>query len=205
MMKIETRNISLDGLEIRASDKSNSRRAVGYAAVWNSNSDDIGGFVERIEKGAFKRSLTAAASNDLNIFALWAHDRSLPLGSTSSGKLVLIEDERGLGFDLDISRFTPAQLDALEDNDLRMSFGFRVREENWEEKDDGSIIRTLIDVDLIEVSFVINPAYSDTEAALRSLDAWKEVRAKGESEDTEVDITEQLKRVLMLKLSLRGR
>jgi uncharacterized protein len=199
-MTIETRHFDLSALELRAGDDSTNRRAAGYAAVFNSDSYDLGGFTEIVSPGAFTRSLVEAQRGAINIFALWAHDASQPLGSTRSGKLVLAEDERGLSFDLDVLRFNPAQLDALSDNDLRMSFGFRVRDQEWQELDDGTILRTLKDVDLIEVSFVINPAYPATDAALRSMDAWRnEVR-----EQERIDTVEQLKRVLMLQLSLRA-
>lgn len=173
---MEKRNYDLSGLEVRAPSDDGTGKAGGYAAVFNSDSHDLGGFVEVIEPGAFKRSLSQAQTGALNIFALWSHSDALPLGSTGSGKLTLSEDERGLAFELDTKRFTPAQLDSLADGELRMSFGFTVREQEWKELDDGSILRTLKDVDLVEVSFVINPAYPDTSAAKRSLGKWQEAR-----------------------------
>ena len=176
-MKIETRNFDLGSLEVRTTESDHQTHAAGYAAVFNSDSVDLGGFTEVIEPGAFTRSLNAATAGTVNIYALWAHDDSQPLGSTRKGKLKLTEDERGLTFELDTKRFTPAQLDALEDGELRMSFGFMVRDQEWRELDNGTVLRTLKDVDLTEVSFVINPAYPDTTAAKRSLDKWQEDRA----------------------------
>lgn len=173
---MEKRNYDLSGLEVRAPSDDGTGKAGGYAAVFNSDSHDLGGFVEVIEPGAFKRSLAQAQAGTLNIFALWAHSYAQPLGSTGSGKLSLSEDERGLAYELDTKRFTPAQLDSLADGELRMSFGFTVREQEWKELEDGSILRTLKEVDLVEVSFVINPAYPDTSAAKRSLDKWQEGR-----------------------------
>jgi HK97 family phage prohead protease len=173
---MEKRNYDLSGLEVRAASDDGTGKAGGYAAVFNSDSHDLGGFIEVIEPGAFKRSLAQAQAGTLNIFALWAHSDAQPLGSTGSGKLSLSEDERGLAFELDTKRFTPAQLDSLADGELRMSFGFMVREQEWKELEDGSILRTLKEVDLSEVSFVINPAYPDTSAAKRSLDKWQEGR-----------------------------
>lgn len=199
-MTIETRHFALDVLEVRASEETQTKRAVGYAAIFNANSHDLGGFMERIAPEAFVRTLGEAGRGERNIYALWSHDSSQPLGSTRSGKLVLTVDERGLAFELDVTRFNHAQLDALEDNDLQMSFGFRVRDQEWEEQDDGSIIRTLKDVDLIEVSPVINPAYPQTEAALRSLDVWKNEQRAAEK----IDTLDQLKRVMFLQASLRA-
>ena len=211
---MEKRNFTLSAVEVRDASNDNSGKAAGYAAVFNSDSVDLGGFIERIAPGAFSRSLADAASGKVNIFALWSHDNALPLGSTGgSKKLTLSEDERGLAFELNTARFTPAQLDALEDGELRMSFGFAVRDQEWREDDDGSILRTLKDVDLLEVSFVINPAYPDTSAAKRSLDAWKEERAKPTLEESAVELTDTvtdeldrlLKRGLEATLRARGR
>jgi HK97 family phage prohead protease len=211
---MELRNFQLTDFEYRA-EEGKAQHASGYAAVFNSDSHDLGGFVEVIEPGAFTRSLTAASAGSLNIFALWAHDNSQPLGSTKSGKLKLSEDGRGLSFELDTKRFTPAQLDALADGELRMSFGFAVREQEWKELEDGTILRTLKDVDLSEVSFVINPAYPDTSAAKRSLDKWQEDRASltslGDSFVAAADsarklaMTELRKRALGASLKARGR
>lgn len=197
---MEIRSLPADLVELRADVEADKpTRANGYAAVFNSDSHDLGGFVERIAPGAFKRTLEEAARGLHNIHALWAHDSAQPLGSTRGGKLTLSEDARGLAFSLDVSRFNVAQLGALEDLDLQMSFGFRAREQVWEDHDDGSITRTLTDLDLSEVSFVINPAYPATDVALRSLDQWKEERR----ETDKVDTSEQLKRVLVLQTKLR--
>lgn len=197
-MNTEIRNFTLAGVEVRAQDDGNQLRARGYAAVFESDSHDLGGFVERIAPGAFARSLREATAGEINIYALWAHDNAVPLGSTRSGKLKLSEDERGLVFELDTTRFTPAQLSALEDNDLQMSFGFSVREQKWVDTET-VLERTLIDVDLKEVSFVINPAYPATDAALRSLEEWKAEQAPVEKRSD----LEQLKQVLFLQTSLR--
>lgn len=175
-MNIEKRNYLLVDVEVRAAaadDEGGDKKARGYASVFDKDSLDLGGFVERVAPGAFKRSLKEAKDGKRNIFALWAHRDDSPLGSTKSGKLVLEEDDHGLRFEMDTTRMTTAQLDALADGDLRMSFGFSVREQEWKEDDKGYVERTLIDVDLFEVSFVINPAYPDTEAAHRSFEAWK--------------------------------
>lgn len=198
-MTTETRNFALTGIEVRAKNDEAEGRATGYAAVFNSDSHDLGGFVERISPGAFRRSLEAAAAGETNIYALWAHRDDSPLGSTGSGKLVLTEDGHGLAFEMDTTRMTPAQLDALRDGDLRMSFGFRVLEQQWREDEAGRVERTLIDVDLFEVSFVISPAYPATEAALRSLENWRNENTENDNESCRVDL---FKRALMSRIRL---
>lgn len=174
---IERRSFDITDLTTRAKgEAADGSHLEGYASVFQSDSVDLGGFTERVAPGAFKRSLEAAAKGEINVFALWSHDTSQPLGSTGGGKLSLEEDDKGLRFRLDTARMTPAQLDAAKDGEVRMSFGFSVREQQWKENEDGSIERTLVDVDLFEVSPVISPAYPDTTAALRSRDAWLESR-----------------------------
>ena len=203
-MKTETRYFAKPDIEIRAENDLEAQKAHGYAAVFDANSHDLGGFRERIAKGAFSRSLEEVARGEKSIFALWSHDNAMPLGSTKSGKLKLAEDDRGLTFDLDVKRFNPMMLSALEDSDLQMSFGFKVREDKWtrlEGEHADEYERTLIDVDLLEVSFVTTPAYPQTDAAIRSLADFKdEIRA-----EDNVDTTEQLKQLMFLRLSiLRG-
>ena len=168
----EIRHLPLASVELR------DKKAAGIAAPFNSDSHDLGGFVEKIAPGAFARSLKAASDGKLNIYGLWAHDTSVPLASTRSGKLILAEDENGLAFEMDLSRMSEAQRSALEDGDLQCSFGFSVREQEWKEHDDGSITRTLLDVDLFEISLVISPAYPDTTVAMRSLTEWRAANPK---------------------------
>lgn len=163
---------SFKTFDVRTNTDDSGNTLHGYASVFNSASENLGGFIEYVAPTAFTRSL---ASPD-NIFALWSHDSSQPLGSTHGGKLTLATDAKGLAFSLDTKRMTPAQLDTASDGELRMSFGFVVRSETWEEQTDGTVTRTLNDVDLMEVSPCIFPAYPDTSAALRSLAEWRSSR-----------------------------
>ena len=148
----------------------------GYAIVFNSDSEDLGGFVERVAPSAVTRTLNAVQAGQQNVYALWGHDKSMPLGSVRSGKLKLAADEKGLRVQLDMSRMTPQQQGAIRDGDVcKMSFGFGIAKDGdtWEQRDDGTILRTLNDIHFWEVSPVLLPAYPDTSAAVRSLDAWK--------------------------------
>lgn len=189
-------------VELRANDDE-SKKARGYAAVFNSDSHDLGGFVERIAKGAFSRSLEEAGKGEVNIYGLWQHDSHYPLGSTRSGKLKLEEDDHGLAFELDTTRFNEMMVGALEDGDLQMSFGFRVRKEEWlriERDTHTDYERILHDVELLEISLVTHPAYPETEAGLRSLEQFKEEFRKSDN----VDTSEQLKKILCLQHRVRS-
>lgn len=166
-MKIETRTIEItEGLEVRIEGESENK-LVGYAAVFNTLSADLGGFRERILPGAFRQSIEGSA----DIRALVGHDSAKLLGRTSSGTLRLSEDQTGLRFEVDLPAATYAEdLKALvKRRDIRgMSFGFFVR--NGGErffKDGGQIVRELSALDLTEVSAVASPAYGSTSVQLR--------------------------------------
>lgn len=146
----------------------------GHAAVFNTLSEPLGGFREKIAPGAFKRTLRESP----DVRALVDHDASKVIGRTTAGTLEVREDSTGLKV-----RITPPDTSAGRDilasirrGDIdQMSFGFSVREEKWEHKrsdEDDMDIRTLIDVDLFEVSAVAFPAYPDTSVAVRSHDLW---------------------------------
>jgi len=146
-------------------------RLVGHAAVFNSFSDDLGGFKEIIRPGTFTRTL----ANNCDVRFLINHD-DLPLARTSSGTLRLKEDDRGLSFDAqldptdpDVQRIIPK----MKRGDLNeMSFAFNCLKDNWR-TENGQQIRELHDVDLSDISIVTYPAYPAADVALRSLNAYR--------------------------------
>jgi len=157
---VETRRVSEAAVE--------GRTVSGYAAVFDAPSQPIpssrGAFVERIKPGAFSRSL-----RENRVWAYYGHDDSWPLGRTPDS-LTLRQDAKGLAFELRLPDTTygndVATLMADGVLDGSMSFGFRSREDEWDRRD-GVLHRTLLDVDLVEVSIVQEPAYPQTSAALR--------------------------------------
>lgn len=145
---------------------------VGYAAVFNSLSNDLGGFREMIQPGAFTDTLAAGA----DVRALIDHDPSLIIGRSKAGTLSLKQDDTGLLAEI-MPPDTTVGRDVTENLRLKnldgMSFAFCVVEDAWSIAD-GETIRELIRVELFDVSVVSYPAYPDTSVALRSLDAWKQ-------------------------------
>lgn len=157
MAKFETRT-NLAEFEIRESE--DGMTFEGYAAIWQSPSEPLP-FVEKIERGAFERSLKKAR-NDIKL--LWNHDPGAVLGSTRAGTLKLIEDDRGLRVSASLPNTTWGRDAAylLKRGDVdSMSFGFSVPAGGDKWNEDGTE-RTLKSVRLHEVSIVAFPAYPST-------------------------------------------
>ena len=165
MAKIETR-VNVSDFEVR--EYEDGMRFTGYAAVFNSASQPLP-FVERIEPGAFKRSLDSR--NDIKL--LWNHDAGSVLGSTRAGTLRLEEDYRGLKVDAMLPNTSLGRdvRELIKRGDVdSMSFGFSVPEGGDEWSGNG-MERTLKSVRLHEVSIVAFPAYPGTagSTAVRGL------------------------------------
>ena len=159
--------------EIRA-EEDKTPMLVGYAARFNSWSEDLGGFTERIKPGAFK---TALMTSDVR--ALYNHDSNqLPLGRTPK-TLRIAEDSKGLKVEIDLPDTQNARdlQVSIDRGDIsQMSFGFTVAEngDEWKEKD-GTAKRTITEVkELFDVSPVVYPAYTSTKVAVRTLEKAKE-------------------------------
>ena len=161
MAKRETRNFDAD-FEVRESG--DGMTFVGYAAKFNSRSENLGGFVETIQPGAFRRSLRSR--NDVKL--LVNHDAGRVLASTRSGTMRLAEDNIGLRVEADLPNTTDGRdmAELLRRGDLSsMSFGFSVIKDSW--SSDGTE-RALESVRLFEASIVAFPAYQATEASVRA-------------------------------------
>lgn len=180
MKNAERRGFVLDGLKIERRDGAPSK-IVGHAAVFNSLSEDLGGFRETILPGAF----TDAIGRD-DVRALINHDSNLILGRNRSGTLVLSEDERGLLVEITPPDTSYARdlMVSMERGDInQMSFGFSVAPggASWGETTDGVYVRTLSKCNLFDVSPVTYPAYTQTEVALRSLSEFREAEKPPEN------------------------
>lgn len=138
----------------------------GYAALYNSESELLYGFFrEVIRPGAFDSSING------DIRCLFNHDSSYVLGRTASGTLQLRSDAKGLFFSVTPPDATWAEdlQQSIKRGDInQMSFGFTTEDDKWEDLEDGTTLRELLDVNLLEVSIVTFPAYTSTSASVRS-------------------------------------
>lgn len=160
--------------EVRARSESDAVIA-GYAAVFNSRSQNLGGFVEIIDPAAFTKTLQEA-----DVRALVNHDPNLVIARSSAGSLELEADGTGLRYDAKVNLADPDGRAAVEKIASGLidgsSFGFRVIEDEWGLTDDGFPLRTLKQVELRDVGPATFPAYLDTSVAKRALEGLAERR-----------------------------
>jgi hypothetical protein len=146
----------------------------GYAVVYDSPSEDLGGFTELIRPGCFAETLKAA-----DVRCLIDHNSSLLLGRSASKTLRLFDEAAGLRIECDLPDTSYARdlARVIARGDLSgMSFGFVALEDSWDMGPDGKMVRTVVKAEIFDVSAVTYPAYPETSLAVRSLDAWKAAR-----------------------------
>lgn len=187
MSNLERRFLDLDHFELRVEGEGDEAKFKGHAAVFNSRSVDLGGFVEEIEPGFFDSVLAQ------DVRGLFNHEPNFILGRTGSGTMRIAQDARGLTFEIDHPGTTVA-------NDLERSirrgdvtgasFAFTVRRgfSEFRELEDGTLLRVLKKGGakrLFDVGPVTFPAYEATDASVaqRSLDAWKDKSQRDEGEE----------------------
>jgi HK97 family phage prohead protease len=157
------------GLELRAED-SGKQWITGYGAVFNSVSRNLGGFVEIIDPGAFQRAMTEGYPGAV---ARYNHDSNMLLGTIGGRTMSLRIDRRmGLWYEVLPPQSRADILELVARGDIRhSSFAFRVAPggDEWTVTDTNYPLRRVHDVDLVDVAPVVNPAYVDSTAGLRSL------------------------------------
>lgn len=166
----ESRNYS-SAVEIRQADDGKAT-LVGLAAVFESLSENLGGFREQIMPGAFDD----ADMSDVR--GLFNHDANFVLGRTTSDTLELEITKKGLRFEIDLpdtQTIRDLVLSPIQRGDVdQSSFGFQVAPggSSFDEDEEGRLIRTITKfLRIFDVSPVTFPAFQDTavsEASFRS-------------------------------------
>ena len=168
--------------EFQTREDGEALKIEGYFAVFDSVYEIGPGMSESVAPGAFSKTLSG------DIRALTNHDTTLVLGRTKAHTLELREDSHGLWGSISIN---PKDADAMNlyervkrgDVD-QCSFGFDIRSEDTDIREDGTIHWTIREVDLYEVSACTFPAYEETSISARSqqrdeiqkrtMQAWRE-------------------------------
>lgn len=155
-------------IETRAKNETEEPHISGYFAVFDEDYQLWDDFFERISPYAFNKALNEKA----DVRALTDHKTDSVLGRTKAGTLSLKVDDHGLFGDIAIN---PKDSEAMnlyarvERGDVsQCSFGFMIDRESITYRDDGSILRTIEDLTLFEVSICTFPAYESTEVTARS-------------------------------------
>lgn len=181
---VERRSYVFDNTEVRLADE--GRTVEGYAAVFNQPTM-IGKVEEVVAPGAFEGRM------DDDVVALFNHDMNMPLARSNNGEgtLHLRVDEHGLYYRFELGNQSYAQdlAESIKRGDVRgSSFGFVVREDDYEKKDDGSYRRTIRSLARIaDVSPVVNPAYPQTSVKMRDA-----IAALEEQETPVAEVTEEI-------------
>ena len=168
-------------LEIRADG--DGQWIGGYASVFMPReSRNLGGFIERVDPAAFSESRAAGWQG---VVCRFNHNSDLVLGTAEAGTLRLRPDSVGLDYQVLPPESRADVRELVQRGDIRYSsFAFRCRPggDEWGVTDQNFPMRTLHDVELVDVAPVLTPAYPDATAAvratapaLRSLAAWAQI------------------------------
>ena len=159
---------------------------VGYGSIWNSRSENLGGFYEFISSSAITEETIAKS----DVRALINHDPNLVLARSTAGNLSLSVDEKGLRYEFSIPETSYGKdlaINMKNGNINQSSFAFTVGADEWSTDEDGNDIRTITSIEkLYDVSPVTYPAYSQAESDLvvaqRALAMYKENKEIKEEE-----------------------
>lgn len=181
----EIRNYQSTKLSTRKA-ANGSMQIVGTAICFNSESQDLGGFVEICKYEAVQKSLQR--SND--VFILWQHDTSQPLGRVKTGSLELSLNRAGLDFVATLPNSPLGQnaFQAIADGTVdSVSFGFAVEPngDKWIQGSDGKLTRELWDISVLEISPVTWAAYLAPHVDSRSCPASLRGALKRQPDDEE--------------------
>lgn len=144
----------------------------GYAIVFNSLSEELGGFREIITQEAITQELI----NRSDIYYLYNHnDDSIPLARSNKGEgsLSLLIDETGLKYSFDC--LNQNIYNSIKRGDInKASFAFSLpvdgSGEIWEKSKEYNYIRKITKIEqLFDLSCVLIPAYQSASVYARSI------------------------------------
>ena len=171
-----------------------NRTIVGYAAKFERWSEPImGWFKEQIARDAFSEC------DVTDVIMCFNHNIDSILARTTSGTLTISTDDEGLRFEFEAPATTMGNdmLELVRRGDIsKCSFKFTVEEDEWRyaDKDNGLEYdeRTIRRIGkLYDVSLVVYPAYSDTEAGVRHLEERKQQFLNTQSNEEDSNKTPQ--------------
>ena len=186
----------------------NKEVVVGYGSIFNSRSENLGGFYEYISPDA----ITNDTIINSDVRALINHDANLILARSTKGEgnLKLNVDETGLRYEFAIPETSYGKdlaINMKNGNITQSSFAFTIADggDTWSTDKEGRDIRTINKIDrLYDISAVTFPAYSNASSGLviaqRSLQSYKETQKKQKEEN---DLVKRSLATLKIELAKR--
>ena len=157
--------------EVRSVDGVDHPHITGYAAMFGKRSRRLGGFHEVVNPTAFSQ---AEAGGYEGVVCRYNHKDDMVLGTTRGGTLEMRADDKGLFYDVNPPRHRADVMELVQRRDVQYSsFAFRCnvpgQDDEWTATSEGIPLRTLHNVELVDVAPVLDPAYFDTSATSRSM------------------------------------
>lgn len=210
-MEREKRSLQVADLEVREAmeDEPGAFMVRGHALTFDEPYQ-VWDFLEQWDRGAVPDDIQSR-----DVFAFWSHDSSIPLARTTNGTLQLAKDQRGLAVEFSLPENRAAEAEAIRTGLVdKMSVGFFVRRQQWEEREGEPDLRTILEAELLEVSPVAIPANPNTDLSERELQpalearsAWKQERQEQEQREHERELRQahaMQMRKRQLELAERG-
>jgi uncharacterized protein len=169
------------GSECRTMEQDGKRFIEGYAIVYEQKSKLISEwgntFQETIKRGAVDKFLNG---NDIDVIATPNHDYDKVIGRTVSGTLMLVSDDKGLRYVIEVPNTTAGNdvYESIKRGDIfESSFTFRVEKtgQRWYTDSTGIDQREITEIDkIMEVAPVTWGAYSNTRVNARGYKEYKD-------------------------------
>lgn len=160
---VETRVFPVTEARVKRAEDGSPQEIVTDVAVFDSLSENLGGFVERVDPGALQPA--DDVTSEFN------HDPNQIIGRKSAGNLEIEETDESLKFRVSPVPETDDARNLVEKIDMGLvqggSFTFRVHDETWEEREDEPDVRTIHEATFFEGGPVTHPAYPATATELR--------------------------------------
>lgn len=174
--------------ELRNIDQSltsENRHIAGYALLFDSASEDLGGFIEVIDRSSLDGVIEAS-----DVFAVLDHDIKrgvLARSNRGKGSMTLTVDDKGLKYEFDAPKTALGDelIESITRGDISTSsFRFVAEKDKWERRSGKPVRRIMKFREIYDVSPVYQPAYSNTTVIVdtRGLDNFLADESKDNSE-----------------------
>ena len=208
-MDKEIRTVPIE-LELRT-DGENNEIVYGKAVVYNSLSNTLRTktgiqFIEIIEPGFFDSVL------DSDVIATIEHNPEKIVGRRSAGTLKITDTPEALLTENHIPPTTAGndlKINIARGEIRAMSFAFNVKKggDMWSKGANGIMKRTLLRGGcngFYDVTYTIDPGYSDTAVAMRSMEKYNEEQSSEADPNDDMATEHNKRRIKLARLQLNG-